>query len=110
MKQTMNTGKPMQTHEVIKLPEAELSPLLKTMPLEELEMHIQNMLKDLGCTSYASTMLALMGLIKDTAGKGSGFNRLQDYLRDNLPNKAMMSDFYARLAAMVMVFLVRKVG
>src|SRR3990167_395328 len=99
MTQTMKTEKTMQTHEVIKLPETELSPLLKTMPLEELETHIQNMLKDLGCTSYAGTMLELMGLIKDNTGKGSSFNRLQDYLRDTLPNKVMMSDFYARLAA-----------
>lgn len=100
----------MQTHEVIKLSESELTPLLKTMSLEELELHIRNMLNDLGCSDYAATMLALMRLIQDNAGKGSSFHRVQDYLRDNLPNKVMMSDLYARLAAMVMVFLVRKVG
>lgn len=100
----------MQTHDVIKLSEAELTPLLKTMPLEELEMHIQKMLNDLGCSDYATTMLALMRLIQDNKGKGSSFHRVQDYLRETLPNKVMMSDLYARLAAMVMVFLVRKVG
>lgn len=100
----------MQTHDVIKLSEAELTPLLKTMPLDELETHIQNMLKELGCSDYANTMLALMRLIRDNGTKGSTFNLLQDYLRDTLPNKVMMSDLYARLAAMVMVFLVRKVG
>jgi hypothetical protein len=100
----------MPTHEVIKLSEAELSRLVKTMPLNELETHIQTMLDNLGCSDYASTMLTLMRLIKDNIGKGDGFHRVQDYLRDTLPNKAMMSDLYARLAAMVMVFLVRKVG
>ncbi len=100
----------MQTHELLKLSEAELSPLLKTMSLTELELHIQQILEDLGARSYSNTMLDVMRLVQASGSSSDRFHRLQDYLRDTLPNKAMMSDLYARLAAMMMVFLVRKVS
>jgi len=83
----------LKTHDVIKIKEAELVDRLRAMSLEELEFHT----------------LSIMKTIKADHQEGySRFEMVQNTLQNTLPNKAYMSDIYARLAAMVMTIISRK--
>ena len=99
----------LKTHDVIKIKEAELVDRLKSMSLEELEFHTLNIMKDMGAKSYPEMMTLIMTTIKEDHQEGySQFETVQKTLQDTLPNKAFMSDIYARLAAMVMTIISRK--
>jgi len=99
----------LQTHDVIKIKEAELVEKLKTMSLEELEFHALNIMKDMGADRYPQIMTTVMQTLQEDQGEGySRFETVQNTLQNELPNKAYMSDIYARLAAMVMTIISRK--
>lgn len=99
----------LKTHDVIKIKETELVDRLKTMSLEELEFHALNIMKDMGADNYPSIMTTIIKTIKEDDQEGfSRFETVQKTLQDILPNKAYMSDIYARLAAMVMTIISRK--
>lgn len=99
----------MQTQDLISLPESELVQQLKLMSLDELERHAMQIVKDLGSDNYAGLMRQAMDSLKSTSDSSqSQFERLQALVRDVLPNKAYMSDIYARLATIMMMVLSRK--
>jgi len=99
----------LQTNDVIKLKEAELVDRLKEMSLEELEFHTLNIMKDMGADNYSVIMATVMKTLKEDQSEGfSQFEVVQNTIQEALPNKAYMSDIYARLAAMVMTIISRK--
>jgi len=99
----------MQTHEIISIKESELVSLIKTMDTEALEKHARNIMKDMGSTDYAGIMGKIMKTMKEGQNLNlSPFERVQNLLKDNLPNEAYMSDIYARLATLVMIIISRK--
>ena len=99
----------LKTHDVIKIKEAELVDRLRAMSLEELEFHTLSIMKDMGAENYPEVMTSIMKTIKADHQEGySRFEMVQNTLQNTLPNKAYMSDIYARLAAMVMTIISRK--
>ena len=100
----------MQTHEVISLPEAELVQALKQMPLAELEQHAKQILKDLGEKNYGGIMKSAMQVLQDGTGSEQAFEKLQSWLRNTLPNEAVMSDIYARLATLLLMIISQKLS
>ena len=99
----------MKTHEVISIKEAELVAKLKVMPIDELESHAKQIVKDMGSDNYPGLMREIMTAIKEQAPEGnSQFQIIQAIIREFLPNEAYMSDIYARLAAIIMMILSKK--
>lgn len=99
----------MQTHEIISIKEAELVSVIKTMPTDELEQHARTIMKDMGSSDYAAIMGKVMKAMKEGRNLNlSPFERVQNLIKENLPNEAYMSDIYARLAAIVMMIISRK--
>jgi hypothetical protein len=99
----------LHTHEVISIKEDELVSRLKDMSIEELEFHAQSIMKDMGATQYPAIMATIMKSLNDEQPAGySQFETVQKQLENELPNKAYMSDIYARLAAIVMTILSRR--
>lgn len=99
----------LKTHQVISLKEAELVTHLKTMSLEELEFHAHEIIKDMGAEQYSNVMSKVMKSLEGETKEGySKFELVQKTLEDELPNKAYLSDIYARLAAIVMTILSRR--
>ena len=95
--------------EVISIKEAELVSKLKEMSIEELEHHAQAIMKDMGTEEYSGVMSNIMKTIKEEKKEGySQFESVQKQLEEALPNKAYMSDIYARLAAIVMTIISKK--
>ncbi|WP_156490563.1 hypothetical protein, partial [Oleiphilus sp. HI0086] len=100
---THNTTKAtLQTHQVISLKEAELVSHLKAMSLEELEFHAHEIMKDMGSEQSPQVMAKVMKSLEKPKEGYSKFETVQKTLEDELPNKAYLSDIYARLAAIVM--------
>lgn len=100
----------MKTHELISMPEAELVKAVKTMPIDELEQHAKQIIKDLGGDNYGALMKQAMQTVQSEAEGGSRFETLKALIKDSLPNKAVLSDIYARLAALMMVIISRKLN
>ena len=99
----------LSAHDIIRIKEAELVSKLKTMSIDELEQHAQTIMKDMGSNNYSSIMTDIMKCLKEDQSEGySRFETVQKKLQDSLPNKAYMSDIYARLAAIVMTIISRK--
>jgi len=99
----------LSSHEIIKIKESELVSKLKVMSIDELELHAQNIMKDMGSSDYSQIMASVMKSLKEDQSEGySRFETVQKKLQDSLPNKAYMSDIYARLAAIVMTIISRK--
>ena len=106
---TENTIKAsLQTHQVISLKEAELVTHLKAMSLEELEFHAHEIMKDMGAEQYSNVMSKVMKSLEDPKEGYSKFETVQKTLEDELPNKAYLSDIYARLAAIVVSIISRR--
>ena len=103
---TQNT---LSAHEIIRIKESELVSKLKEMTIDELEQHAQTIMEDMGSSNYSGIMADVMKCLKEDQSKGySRFEMVQKKLQDSLPNKAYMSDIYARLAAIVMTIISRK--
>ena len=103
---TQNT---LSAHEIIRIKESELVSKLKEMTIDELEQHAQTIMEDMGSNNYSGIMTDVMKCLKEDQSKGySRFEMVQKKLQDSLPNKAYMSDIYARLAAIVMTIISRK--
>ncbi len=99
----------LNDHDIIRIKEAELVTRLKTMSIDELEQHAQKIMEDMGSSNYSSIMADVMKCLKEDQSEGySRFEMVQKKLQDSLPNKAYMSDIYARLAAIVMTIISRK--
>ena len=98
----------LKTHQVISLKEAELVAHLKAMSLEELEYHAYEIMKDMGAEQYPNVMSKVMKSLESKKEGYSQFELVQKTLEDELPNKAYLSDIYARLAAIVMTILSRR--
>ena len=104
-----STKATLQTHQVISLKEAELVTHLKKMTLEELEFHASEIMKDMGAKQYSKVMATVMKSLEGENKEGySQFEMVQKTLEEALPNKAYLSDIYARLAAIVMTILSRR--
>ncbi|KZX82283.1 hypothetical protein A3715_00585 [Oleiphilus sp. HI0009] len=96
-------------HDIIKLNEKELVAALKSMSTNELEVHANNIMHDLGGDDYGTIMKLVMQTLEQDQHAGSDrFKTIQNVLRDNLPNKAHMSDIYERLASIVMLIIMQK--
>jgi len=99
----------LNSNEVISVKEAELVSKLKEMNIEELEHHAKKIMNDMGTDEYSGVMSNIMKAIKEEQKEGyNQFESVQKILEDELPNKAYMSDIYARLAAIVMTIISRK--
>ncbi len=98
----------MKTHEIISINESDLVGALKTMSLDQLEKHAKQIIKDMGSDNYAGLMTEAMQVVKAESDQAQKFQALQNTIRDFLPNEAVMSDIYARLAAILMMILSRK--
>jgi hypothetical protein len=107
---TSDTSKAtLKTHQVISLKEAELVAHLKIMSIEELEYHAHEIMKDMGAEQYPNVMAKVMKSLEGDAKEGyNKFELVQKTLEEELPNKAYLSDIYARLAAIVMTILSRR--
>lgn len=107
---TQETSKAtLKTHQVISLKEAELVSHLKQMSLEELEFHAHEIMKDMGAEQYSNVMSKVMKSLEAESLEGlTQFEVVQKTLEDELPNKAYLSDIYARLAAIVMTIISRR--
>ncbi len=99
----------LKTQDIITLPEKDLVAKLKPMGVEELEGHAQGLMLELGEEDYSKIMKQVMSEISNSNDQSkSRFELIQDILRDELPNKAIMSDIYQRLASIVMLILAKK--
>lgn len=99
----------LSPHEIIRIKESELVAKLKVMSIDELEQHAQDIMKDMGADNYSQIMAGVMKCLKEDQSEGyTRFETVQKKLQDSLPNKAYMSDIYARLAAIVMTIISRK--
>ena len=99
----------VSSHDIIRIKESELVAKLKVMSIDELEQHAQDIMKDMGSNNYSQIMASVMKSLKEDQNDGySRFETVQKKLQDSLPNKAYMSDIYARLAAIVMTIISRK--
>ena len=65
-------------------------------------------MKEMGSSDYSQIMFSIMKAIKQDNLEQSQFKTVQKTLEDILPNKAYLSDIYARLAAIVMSIIARK--
>jgi len=95
-------------HDIIKLSEADLVSALKQMPTEQLELHANNIMVDLGGDDYGALMKHVMQVLETQSDPAKRFSQIQNTLRDSLPNKAQMSDIYQRLATIVMLIITRR--
>lgn len=100
----------MKTHEVISMAEGDLVSALKSMSLSELEKHAKQILKDLGADNYGGFMKDAMQELQAGKHDDSQFITLQNWLRDKLPNEAVMSDIYARLATILLMIISQKLA
>ena len=98
----------LSTQDVLRLPEAELVTALKAMTVDELELHAEGLITELGSDDYSSLMKVVMKALESENSTQDRFAQIQNILRDTLPNKAHMSDIYQRLASMIMLILMRK--
>lgn len=99
----------LTTHDIIRIKESELVVKLKTMSTDELEAHAKAIMKDMGSRNYSGIMSEIMkSLKKEQQNAGNSFETVQDTLQNTLPNKAYLSDIYARLAAILMTIIARK--
>jgi hypothetical protein len=103
----------LSTQEVMLMPESELVAVLKVMSLDNLEQHARGLMKELGSNHYAKLMsLLLSGLQKERQKNNMSnterFSFVQNTIRDFLPNKALMSDVYERLATIIMLIIAQK--
>ena len=103
------TNNNLSAHDIIRIKESELVTKLKEMSIDELEQHAQTIMEDMGANNYSNIMAEVMRCLKEEQNEGySRFEMVQKKLQDSLPNKAYMSDIYARLAAIVMTIISRK--
>ncbi|TNC80414.1 MAG: hypothetical protein C9356_14240 [Oleiphilus sp.] len=100
----------MHSSEILRMDEATLVKALKTMPLTEMEQHARDLLKDLGQSNYGGFMKEAMQYLQENAQQEGRFEALQSWLRNTLPNQAVMSDIYARLATIIMMIISRKLA
>jgi|TARA_R110002049_G_scaffold307281_1_gene507292 hypothetical protein len=98
----------LSSQEVMAYKEADLVAKLKDMQLDELEKHAEYIMKEMGSSDYSQIMFSIMKAIKQDNLEQSQFKTVQKTLEDILPNKAYLSDIYARLAAIVMSIIARK--
>lgn len=100
----------MHSSDILRMDEATLVKALKTMPLPQMEQHARDLLKDLGQNNYGRFMKDAMQFLQQTANQEARFEALQNWLRNTLPNQAVMSDIYARLATIIMMIISRKLA
>mgnify|MGYP001276529943 CR=1 FL=1 len=98
----------LSSQEVMASKEADLVAKIKVMSLEELENHAEHIMKEMGSSDYSQIMAAIMKAINKENIEKSQFETVQTTLEELLPNKAYLSDIYARLAAIVMSIIARK--
>jgi len=98
----------MKTHEIISMQEAELVSALKTMPVEEMEAHAKQIVSDLGSDNYGGLMKQAMQTIQDSDASTNRFDLVKQLIKESMPNEAIMSDIYGRLAAIMIVIISRK--
>jgi hypothetical protein len=99
----------LSTQDIMILSEKELVAKLKPMNTEELEHHAQGLMLELGEEDYAKIMKQVMAELNNSEKQvQSRFELVQNVLRNELPNKAIMSDIYQRLASIVMLILAKK--
>tara|TARA_R110002072_G_scaffold122685_1_gene257439 strand:- start:18 stop:359 length:342 start_codon:yes stop_codon:yes gene_type:complete len=98
----------LSSQEVMASKEADLVTKIKEMQIDELEMHAEYIMKEMGSADYSQIMASIMKAIKQDKLETSQFETVQKTLEAQLPNKAYLSDIYARLAAIVMSIIARK--
>lgn len=98
----------LSKNDIIILKEAELVAALKIMPDEELEDHAFSLVEELGGNDFGALMKLIMKELEGEQSNQKRYLKIQSVLRDTLPNKAVMSDIYERLATILMLILVRK--
>lgn len=98
----------LSTQEVMASKETDLVTKIKEMSTDELETHAENIMKEMGSSDYSQIMSSVMKAVNQDTLKKSQFETVQETLQERLPNKAYLSDIYARLAAIVMSIIARK--
>lgn len=98
----------MKIEELIRIKEADLVNRLKLMDTDELETHARTLIKELGSENYSGLMKTVMNTLEENPNTEQRFAVVQDTIRDFLPNQAIMSDIYARLAAILMMIISRR--
>ncbi len=104
----MSQTRVLKTHEIISMKESELVTHIKQMSLEELEFYVKEIMTDMGADSYPAVMSQVMKTLEADDTSASKFEIVQKAIEEALPNKAYLSDIYARLAALVMSIIARK--
>ena len=103
----------LSTQEVMLMPEPELVAVLKGMSLDNLEQHARGLMDELGSNHYAKLMSLLLSELQKQGQKNNmsstqRFSLVQNTIRNFLPNKALMSDIYERLATIIMLIIAQK--
>lgn len=88
--------------------EKELVQKLKSESLEALESYAKLLMKELGSDNYAGMMREVMKAISEMESGQNQFALIQLTIKDFLPNKAVLSDIYERLGAIVAMILAHK--
>jgi hypothetical protein len=91
--------------ELTQIDEKTLVEKLRSMNLDELEFHAKELMLELGSEDYGFVMKKVMQALESEPNTDGRFTLIQNTLRDTLPNKAVMSDIYARLASIVMMII-----
>lgn len=95
----------LTTLEVMQLDEKMLVEKLRKMEIEELEQHAKGLMSELGSEDYGRIMKQVMQALESSQESDSKFTLVQNTLRTTLPNKAVMSDIYERLASIVLMII-----
>ena len=98
----------LSSQEVMASREADLVAKIKDMQTAELETHAEYIMQEMGSSDYSQIMSSIMKAINQENLEQSQFETVQKTLEELLPNKAYLSDIYARLAAIVMSIIARK--
>lgn len=98
----------LSSQDVMASKEADLVNNIKKMSIDELESHAEYIMKEMGSSDYSQIMSSVMKAINKDNLQQSQFETAQITLEELLPNKAYLSDIYARLAAIVMSIIARK--
>ena len=98
----------MKTQELLKTPESELAPALKTMKIKELEKHARKILTQYGCESYDKLMVELIKLFQSLPSDGNRFDTVKQtvvkYLNDSEDSKNGLE----RLTALITVLITKR--
>lgn len=108
MNKLFSNTQTLSTQQVLALSETELVAKLKKMQTSELEIHAENIMKEMGSSDYSKVMAQIMKVVKADEKNTTPFKNVQKALEDLLPNKAYFSDIYERLAAIVMTIIARR--